>query len=139
MAISRYVYDYQVKLIDDLQKNNDKLKDIDRQFLQLIHSFHTYFFHEEKPTDVRGNTQYIVDKDSASPVIQEVERAGIQQDHSHICKFESDSAPGFDLVAEGIERYANDAPVFIRQRWEFEKNWSLPMKEVINGMLVRRL
>ena len=53
--------------------------------------------------------------------MQDVERAGIQADHSHMCKFESDNSPGFDLVAEGIQRYAEDAPFTIRTRWESEK------------------
>ena len=38
-----------------------------------------------------------------------------------MCKFENDGAPGFDLVAEGIQRYADEAPDFITGRWEAEK------------------
>lgn len=38
-----------------------------------------------------------------------------------MCKFENDGAPGFDLVAEGIQRYADEAPGFITGRWEAEK------------------
>ena len=37
-----------------------------------------------------------------------------------MCKFENDNAPGFDLVAEGIQRYADDAPETILGRWEAE-------------------
>lgn len=63
-----------------------------------------------------------MDEESASPTVQDVERAGIQADHSHMCKFESDNAPGFDLVVEGIQRYAEAAPDTIRPRWEAEKD-----------------
>ncbi len=63
----------------------------------------------------------VVDEDSASPTVQDVERAGIQADHSHMCKFEDINSPGFDLVAEGIQRYAEDAPVTIKTRWESER------------------
>lgn len=61
-----------------------------------------------------------MDEESASPTVQDVERAGIQADHSHMCKFKNDTAPGFDLVAEGIQRYADDAPSTIKSRWEAE-------------------
>lgn len=54
--------------------------------------------------------------------MQDVERAGIQADHSHMCKFESENAPGFDLVAEAIQRYADAASDTIKPRWEAEKN-----------------
>lgn len=37
-----------------------------------------------------------------------------------MCKFDNDNAPGFDLVAEGIQRYADDAPDTIVGRWEAE-------------------
>ena len=62
-----------------------------------------------------------MDEESASPTVQDVERAGIQADHSHMCKFESDNSPGFDLVAEGIQRYAEEAPGTIKTRWDSEK------------------
>ena len=62
----------------------------------------------------------IVDEDSASPTVQDVERAAIQADHSHMCKFESDSAPGFDLVAEAVQRYADEAPVAVKAKWGSE-------------------
>lgn len=38
-----------------------------------------------------------------------------------MCKFENDNAPGFDLVAEGIQRYAEAAPATVRTRWDTEK------------------
>ena len=64
----------------------------------------------------------MVEEESASPTVQDVERAGIQADHSHMCKFENDNAPGFDLVVEGIQRYAEAAPYTIKPRWEAEKD-----------------
>lgn len=62
----------------------------------------------------------IVDEESASPTAQDVERAVIQQDHSHMCKFENASAPGFDLLTEGIQRYAAEAPPTVSLRWHAE-------------------
>ncbi|KAL6720965.1 hypothetical protein ACLMJK_000065 [Lecanora helva] len=108
-------------LVNALKSNNETLQNIDRQFIQLTNRFHIFFFHEGKPTDLKGTVTFIVDEDSASPTIQDVERAVIQADHSHMCKFESENAPGFDLVAEGIQRYAGEAQRPIATRWQAEK------------------
>lgn len=130
------------QLVEALKTNNETLQNIDRQFIQIMNKYHIYFFHEAKPTHLKGsNTSrfvsawsfwrlilktltsvQIVDEESASPTVQDVERAGIQADHSHMCKFESDSSPGFDLVAEGIQRYSEDAPSTIKTRWQLEKD-----------------
>jgi len=112
--------DTQPQLIDALKSNSETLQNIDRQFSQLTSRFHIFFFHEGKPTNLRGTLQYIVDENSASPDIQNVERAGIQQDHSHMCKFENENAPGFSLVTEAIQRFAGEAPEKIDIRWDSE-------------------
>ena len=113
--------DSQPQLMDALKRNSETLQDINYRFLPLMSRFRIYSFHEGKPTNMQGTLQYIVDEESASPMVQDVERASIDTDHSHMCKFEDDSAPGFDLVAEGIQRYAGDAPSMIAERWEMEK------------------
>ena len=51
----------------------------------------------------------------------DVERAGIQADHSHMCKFESESSPGFDVVVDAIARYSAAAPEMMQTRWNSEK------------------
>lgn len=121
--------DTQPQLIDALKTNNETLQNIDRQFIQLITRFHIYFFHEGKPTNLKRNLQYVVDEDSASPNVSDVERTVIQQDHSRMCKFEDESAPGFHLVAEGIQRYASQAPDMINFRWESESDERRTRKE----------
>jgi hypothetical protein len=30
---------------------------------------------------------------------------------SHMCKFEDESSPGYDVVAEAIQRYSNELPM----------------------------
>ena len=72
---------------------------------------------------------FIVDEDSASPNVQDVERASIPADHSHMCKFEDMSSPGFDVVAEAILRYAADAPELIKSRWIAERSESLAKRQ----------
>ncbi len=88
--------------------------------------------------DLKGTREFVVDEDSAAPVIEGVERMGIERDHSHMCKFESESAPGYDVVAEAIMRYADDAPKLIQGRWDeerrirdFEKQGAA--KEILRG------
>ncbi|KAK3167331.1 hypothetical protein OEA41_010458 [Lepraria neglecta] len=121
VAIPNDVVDHSSYLVDALKSNNQTLQNIDRQFIQLSSHFHLYFFHEGKPTDIGNKKEYIVDEGSASPNIQDVERAVIQQDHLHMCKFESNNTPGFELLAEGIQRYASRAPGTISLRWGLEK------------------
>ncbi|KAL8670680.1 MAG: hypothetical protein Q9168_004801, partial [Polycauliona sp. 1 TL-2023] len=120
VMLPKKVMDSQPQLIDALKTNNETLQNIDRQFIQILNRFHIYFFHEGKPTNLKGTLKFIVDETSASPTVQDVERAVIQADHSHMCKFENESAPGFDLVAEGIQRYAEDAPARIKRNWDAE-------------------
>jgi len=122
VMLPKKLVDSSPQLIDALKTNNETLQNIDRQFIQLSSRFHIYFFHEGKPTNLKGTLHYIVDEESASPNIQDVERAVIQADHSHMAKFESDSSPGFDLVADGIQRYAGDAPPTISVRWGAERS-----------------
>lgn len=38
-----------------------------------------------------------------------------------MCKFENENSPGFDLVVEGIQRYAEEAPSIIKSRWDNER------------------
>ncbi|KAL8823327.1 MAG: hypothetical protein Q9191_005958 [Dirinaria sp. TL-2023a] len=106
--------------ISVLKANNETLQNIDRQFAQLSDRYHIFYFHEGKPTNIDGSWQYIVDEESASPNTADVERATIQQPHAHMCQFESKSAPGFDLVAEAIGRYAVEALELISSRWKNE-------------------
>ena len=116
------VVDSNPNLVNALKKENETLQNIDRQFYNMISRFHVFFFHEAKKTSLgKMKMEIIVDEESAAPNAPDVERAPIAQDHSHMCKFENDSAPGFDLVAEAIQRYAKDAPDKVVVRWEQEK------------------
>ena len=121
--------DTQPQLVDALKTNSETLQNIGRQFSQLAGRFHIYYFHEGKPTNLKGTLQFVVDGESAAPSIPDVERAGIQQSHSHMCKFENESSPGFDLVAEAIQRYSHEAPNLIEQRWKEETDQQLIRRE----------
>ena len=43
------------QLVDALKTNNETLQNIDRSFMQLMSKFHIYFFHEAKPTVLKGS------------------------------------------------------------------------------------
>jgi hypothetical protein len=120
-VLPKKFFDTSPQLIEALKSNNETLQNINRLFIPIIDRFHVYMFHESKPMDFKGTRSLVVDEDSAAPDIDGVERMGIERDHSHMCKFEDENAPGYDVVAEAVQRYADAAPRLIKQRWEEEK------------------
>ena len=125
------VVETQPQLINALKTNSETLQVIDRQFTQIVDRYRIYFFHEAKPTKLRGSLKYIVSEESASPSIPDVDRASIQQDHFHMSKFEDDGAPGFHIVTEGIDRYASKASEIIVSRWQEERREQQNKKEAV--------
>ncbi|KAJ4573123.1 hypothetical protein HRR82_006778 [Exophiala dermatitidis] len=121
VAFPKKFLDSSPQLVHALQANNETLQNINRLFIEVIGRFHVSFFYESKPTDLKGTREFVVEEDSAAPLIQGVERMGIEKDHSHMCKFEDESSPGYDVVAATIQRYASDAPALIESRWVEEK------------------
>ena len=129
----------QPQLVSAFRTSSETIQNIDRSFIQLASRFRIYFFHEGKPTNLKGDYRYIVNEESAAPSIQDVERACIQQDHSHMCKFENDSAPGFEIVKEAILRYASEASETIISRWNTDKAEQRKRKEGQVGELLSKL
>ncbi|KAJ5135164.1 uncharacterized protein N7515_004442 [Penicillium bovifimosum] len=117
------------QLIKALRTNNETLQHINSLFVDIMDRFHIYFFHETRSTDVRGTREVIVDEYSAAPYMAGVERAGIEADHSHMCKFDDENAPGYEVVAEAVLRYSSQAPAVIADRWVAEKNFRVQEKK----------
>ena len=113
--------DFRPQIIHSLGIKNETLENIERQFIQISNKICIYFFYEGKPTNICGTWHYVVDEESAAPVIQDVERTGIQQDHIHMCQFESECSPGFCVVTDAIQRYAAEAPKRIQADWQSER------------------
>ncbi|KAL2835613.1 hypothetical protein BJY01DRAFT_258990 [Aspergillus pseudoustus] len=109
------------QLVKALKTNNETLQNINSLFTDMIPRFHIYFFHETLSTDVKGTRELIVDESSAAPYADGVERMGIEADHSHMCKFDDENAPGYETVAEALLRYSRDAPATIQERWREEE------------------
>ena len=103
-VLPKKFFDTSPQLVEALKTQNETLQNINRIFNESVGRFHVYFFHESKPMDMKGTRQFIVDEESAAPDLPGVERMGIERDHSHMCKFEDDNAPGYDVVAEAIKR-----------------------------------
>ena len=81
VALPKKFFDTSPQLVQALQANNETLQNINRLFIEIIGRFHVYFFHESKPTDLKGTRAFVVEEDSAAPVIEGVERMGIEKDH----------------------------------------------------------
>lgn len=109
------------QLVQSLRTNNETLQHINSLFADIQTRFHIYLFHETRSMDVRGTRVIIVDESSAAPYMDGVERMGIESDHSHMCKFEDETSPGFEVVAEAIVRYSREAPTVVANRWIEER------------------
>ncbi|KAJ5095399.1 hypothetical protein NUU61_004755 [Penicillium alfredii] len=120
-VLPKKVMEASPQLVKALRTNNETLQHINSLFANIMSRFHIYFFHETRSTDVRGTREIIVDEASAAPYMDGVERMGIEADHSHMCKFEDENAPGYEVVAEAILRYSRQAPTVVADRWVEEK------------------
>lgn len=57
--IPKKIIDSSPDLVNALKKDNEVLIAIDRDFMQIIGLFHVYFFHEGKPTDIKGTMTFV--------------------------------------------------------------------------------
>ncbi|EDN02164.1 predicted protein [Histoplasma mississippiense (nom. inval.)] len=118
--VPRKLFDTTPALLKTLRPDNEILQNVNRQFAEIMGRYRIYFFHESKPMDLKGTRKFIVEESSAAPVIEGVERMGIEADHSSMCRFESEKSPGYEAVAEAILRYTREAPGEIANRWAQE-------------------
>ncbi|EER37160.1 LipA and NB-ARC domain-containing protein [Histoplasma capsulatum H143] len=118
--VPRKLFDTTPTLLKTLRPDNEILQNVNRQFAEIMGRYRIYFFHESKPMDLKGTRKFIVEESSAAPVIEGVERMGIEADHTSMCRFESEKSPGYEAVAEAILRYTREAPGEIANRWAQE-------------------
>jgi hypothetical protein len=115
-ALPKVFLDHNRGLIETLVNNSENLRNITDHFKGLTKSFHMYFFWESLKTT--GLNDFVVPKESAAPDEYAEERAGIDADHSGMCKFKDHKAPGYTLVEEALIRYSEAAPEAILTRWK---------------------
>jgi hypothetical protein len=107
-------------LVSALSSESETLQNITDYFVPLMKNFNIFFFWEQMVTEIKfGMKDYIVSTDSAAPLYDETERAGIAADHSGMVKFDDPSSQGFQMVIEALVRYSSQAPEDIRRRRSF--------------------
>lgn len=103
-----------------LLKGSEMLQEVTDQFAPLMKQFSIYCFWEELATHAGNAQAYVVDKESAAPGWDNVDRCGITATHSGMVKFRRPDDPGYRVVLEALMRYIKDAPPLIRSRWEYD-------------------
>lgn len=116
LTIPKKILETDSSLVKALEEDSEILQEITDQFVPLMQNFHIFFFWEEKRTDLKYKKDYIVDHNSAAPILDNTERCGIAADHINMCKFERRDSPGFRTVVAALRRYAQDAPFIIGER-----------------------
>jgi hypothetical protein len=61
--------------------------------------------HEAVKSDLHGTKAFIVDKDSAAPLLPDVLYFGIEANYSDMCKFESKNSPGYLNVSTTLKSW----------------------------------
>ncbi|PGH16231.1 hypothetical protein AJ80_05254 [Polytolypa hystricis UAMH7299] len=117
-VLPKMFFDSSPNLIQALKRNNPTLQNINDQFGYMRRRFRIYFFYEAKPMDLKTTKKFIVDESSAAPILDGVERMGINADHGAMARFENENSPGYEAVADAIIRYSMDAPKVIAGRWQ---------------------
>ncbi|KAI3328021.1 hypothetical protein HD806DRAFT_346680 [Xylariaceae sp. AK1471] len=117
LALPRRFGRFERGLVKALEEESETLQNITDYFTPLMKDFYIHFFWEQEKTDLKYTRDYIVEKESAAPDFDDTERSGIPADHSGMVKFEDSTSSSFRLVAATLERYCEEAPAAINQRW----------------------
>jgi len=124
------------ELVKTLQSNNETLQNINLHFLDIYSKFKVCMVHEAMPTDVKGTRQFVVDKDSAAPLLPDVVYFGIEATHSGMCKFESKNSPGYLNVSVTIKSWVQECGPVIQARWENERRQRMQSRQALAAELL---
>ena len=94
------------------------LQEITDQFAPLLKRFTIYNIWEERKTTVGKNSECIVEKDSAAPPWDNVEKFGMEATHDNLTKFTDVRDNGYRVVLSALARYVASAPSRIASRWD---------------------
>lgn len=125
------------QLVKTLKANNETLQNINLHFLDIYQKFKICMVHEAMPTDIKGTTKaFVVDKDSAAPLLPDVLYFGIEATHSGMCKFESKNAPGYMNVSTTIKSWVQECGPTIQARWENERRQRWQARQALAAELL---
>lgn len=105
----------------NVMSGSELLQDINDQFAPLSKSIQMYYFWEQQRTSYGKQATFIVSEQSAAPVWDDVDRCGIQADHSAMVKFSNAREPGYRVVLGALSRYCRAASEPIRMRWSHDR------------------
>lgn len=112
--------DSEPHLVQLLKANSELLQNINLQFLNICQNFEMDMVHEAVKTDIKGSKVFIVDQQSASPLLPKVTYYGIEATHSGMVKFESKNSPGYTNVLGTLKTWIERSPTLITSRVRFE-------------------
>lgn len=106
------------QFILSLLENSETLQEITDQFAPIRKNFHVSNFWEQQRTAYENDSFYVVVRDSAAPLWDDVVRGGINATHSNMVKFGNHQAAGYRLVLATLSKHIKSAPDEISRRWE---------------------
>lgn len=116
--VPRKIARFETSLLTGLEEDSETLQNVTQDFASMVARYHVYFFWEQLPTDLKYSADYMVERESAAPVIAGTDRCGIAANHRDMCKFESFDSPGFKVVIAALKRYVRAAPGVVETRVE---------------------
>ncbi|RYP87830.1 hypothetical protein DL769_000422 [Monosporascus sp. CRB-8-3] len=133
------VVDTDSQLLSALQESSEVLQDITDNFVPMMKRFRICFFWEQEKTSLGVKWDYVVTENSAAPILDNTDRAGLRKDHRNMCRFATRASPGYNLVVATVLRYSREAPGTITRRWASEREILTSMRkqeamELIKGV-----
>lgn len=116
LTLPKGIIQFETSLVNALDKNSETLQSIVDQFSPLMSNFQIFFFWEQEKTDLKYGRDYIVKEANAAPIINNTERSAIAADHRGMCRFRSNTSPGFRTVMAALRRYCQEAPQSVKVR-----------------------
>ncbi|CAG8929982.1 unnamed protein product [Penicillium salamii] len=116
LIVPKRVACFETSLVTGIEDDSETIQNIAEDFAPLMSRYHIMFLWEQLRTDMKYTMDYIVDRDSAAPILDGTDRCGIAADHRGICKFEKVDSPGFKVVIVALKRYCVAAPARISER-----------------------
>ncbi|KAJ5264520.1 Cytochrome P450 [Penicillium chrysogenum] len=114
--VPKRVTHFETRSVTGIEADSESIQKIAEDFSPLVPRYHILFLWEQLRTDMKYRVDYIVDRESAAPILDGTDKCGIAADHRGICKFENVDSPGFKVVIVTLKRYCIAAPARIKER-----------------------